>query len=177
MIESPSILWLSRLFHHRWAVPILAELYRTDGAKFITLVKHLDISKDALRRTLQSLIEQGLVVRNPGFGHPLSPEYLLTPDGMLLGKPSIELMRLIHNHQDIALRKWTLPVLLALAQGHTRFSGLRAALPGITSRALALALRDLEALDWLQRPTQGFLHYKPTAQAKAVVQALQQLIR
>ncbi|WP_337870049.1 winged helix-turn-helix transcriptional regulator [Meiothermus sp.] len=85
-------------------------------------------------------------------------------------------MQLIHNHQDIALRKWTLPVLLALAQGHTRFSGLQAALPGITSRALALALRDLEALDWLQRPTQGFLHYKPTAQAKAVVQTLQQLI-
>lgn len=175
MTEPPSTLRLSQLFHHRWTVPILAELYRTDGAKFITLVKHLDISKDALRRTLQALIEQGLVVRNPGYGHPLSPEYLLTPNGMLLGKPSIELMQLIQNHPDIALRKWTMPVLLALAQGHTRFSALRAALPGITNRALALALRDLEALGWLQRPPQATLHYKPTVQAKAVVQALQQL--
>ena len=45
--------------------------------------------------------------------------------------------------RETLLRKWSVPVLAGLADGR-RFSELRAALPGVTPRALALALRDLE---------------------------------
>ena len=58
------------LFHHRWAVPVLAELHRgAGGAKFVTLVNRLGIGRDSLRRTLAALIERGWVMPNPGHGH------------------------------------------------------------------------------------------------------------
>lgn len=44
-----------------------------------------------------------------------------------------------------------MPVLAELGVGERRFSELRQALPGITPRALALALRDLEAARFLRR--------------------------
>ena len=50
------------LFHHRWAVPILVEVYRTSGSKFVTLVKRLGASRDSVRRTLTALIEQNWVI-------------------------------------------------------------------------------------------------------------------
>ena len=71
---------LAQLFHHRWAVPVLAELHRTSGSRFVTLHRRLGIGRESLRRTLASLAEQDLVARNPGYGHPLRPEYVLTPN-------------------------------------------------------------------------------------------------
>src|SRR5947207_13068422 len=68
-----------RLFHHRWAVPVLAELRRERGSRFVTLANRIGVTRDSLRRTLSALIDDGLVERNPGYGHPLRPEYVLTP--------------------------------------------------------------------------------------------------
>ena len=51
---------------------------------------------------------------------------------------------------ETLLRKWSVPVLVELA-GPRRFSELRAALPGVTPRALALALRDLEQARLVRR--------------------------
>ena len=50
---------LLALVHFRWALPILAELQHSNGCKFVTLVMRLDLSKDALSRTLTALLEQG----------------------------------------------------------------------------------------------------------------------
>ena len=69
---------LTVLVHHRWALPVLGELYRDDGAKFVTLVHRLNVSKDSLARTLEHLRTLDLAVKNPGYGHPLRPEYVLT---------------------------------------------------------------------------------------------------
>src|ERR671939_337867 len=44
---------------------------------------------------------------------------------------------------DLGLKKWSMPVLVALGRS-TRFSELRAALPVVTPRALAIALKDLQ---------------------------------
>ena len=52
--------------------------------------------------------------------------------------------------RETLLRKWSVPVLAELRE-ERRFSELRAALPGITPRALALALRDLEAARLVRR--------------------------
>jgi DNA-binding HxlR family transcriptional regulator len=144
---------LIALFHHRWSAPVLAELRRTRGTRFVVLAKSLRVGRESLRRTLDSLIELGLVARHPGYGHPLRPEYVLTPRGDEAAVRCSRLLGLLDGDADVALKKWSLPVLVALDRP-TRFSELRDALPGITARALALALKDLEAAQLVRREVQ-----------------------
>jgi DNA-binding HxlR family transcriptional regulator len=51
---------------------------------------------------------------------------------------------------DVALKKWSLPTLVLLADEH-RFSELRRALPDITPRALTQTLKDLESAALITR--------------------------
>jgi DNA-binding HxlR family transcriptional regulator len=155
-----SIKLLIELFHHRWSAPVLAELERQKGSRFVALARTLRIPRDSLRRTLDSLAELGLVARNPGYGHPLRPEYVLTEAGRPVAQRCARLVARLDGHADIALRKWSLPVLVALARP-SRFSELRAELPGITARALAIALKDLEAAGLVERRVEPA--YPPTA--------------
>ncbi|MET0260336.1 MAG: winged helix-turn-helix transcriptional regulator [Gaiellaceae bacterium] len=146
-----SIEELIALCHHRWSAPVLAELGRTRGARFVVLVNRLGVGRASLQRTLAALVELGLVRRNPGYGHPLRPEYLLTPEGEEAAVRCARLLAAaVDGKADVLLRKWSLPVLFAL-RGNTRFSELREALPGITARALALALKDLERAELVTR--------------------------
>jgi DNA-binding HxlR family transcriptional regulator len=70
-----------RLGQGRWTVPLLAELLEQKGGRFASLLAGLGIARDSLARTLAQAIESGWVARNPGYGHPLRPEYVLTPRG------------------------------------------------------------------------------------------------
>jgi DNA-binding HxlR family transcriptional regulator len=144
---------LSALVHHRWALPILAELYRDDGCKFVTLVNRLGISRDSLSRTLEHLQTLGLAVKNPGYGHPLRPEYVLTPSGQLIGSDALKLMNQLRDLgiSEVALKKWSLPVTLAVHMGFERFSALLEVFSNLTSRALTISLRDLETNGLIQR--------------------------
>lgn len=141
----------ARLFHHRWAVPVLAELRRERGSRFVTLVNRLGVTRDSLRRTLNALVEDRLVERNPGYGHPLRPEYVLTPDGATVADVCDRLLSALDGLEDVALRKWSMPVVQALSGGPRRFSELRAALPSISARSLTLALKDLQAAALVER--------------------------
>ena len=141
-----SITDLIALFHHRWSAPVLAELARARGSRFVVLAKALGIGRESLRRTLAAL-------RNPGYGHPLRPEYLLTERGEDVAARCVRLLALLDGNADVALKKWSLPVLAAL-EHPARFSELRDALPGISARALALALKDLEAAGLVRRRVQ-----------------------
>jgi len=145
------------LFHHRWAVPVLAELHRRRGCRFVELSRGLGIAPESLRQTLAHLAELGLVERNPGYGHPLRPEYVLTGPGGPVGGRCARLEQEIAaaGAERAARRKWPLPALSVLADGSRRFSELRAALPGVTSRALALALKELEAAGLVERSVVG----------------------
>ena len=145
---------LPSLFHHRWAVPILAELERSRGARFVTLAHRLGLGRESLTRTLAALVAAGLVERNPGYGHPLRPEYVLTGAGSRLGPHAVALTEALAElgAADVGLRKWSMPVVLAVgANGGRRFSELRAALPGSTPRAMTIALKDLAAAGLLER--------------------------
>jgi DNA-binding HxlR family transcriptional regulator len=166
---------LSALVHHRWTLPILAELYRDDGCKFVTLVNRLSVSRDSLSRTLEHLQTLGLAVKNPGYGHPLRPEYVLTPSGQLIGSDALELMNHLHDLgiTEVALKKWSLPVTLAVHTGFERFSTLLEVFPGLTSRALTLALRDLETSGLIQREADST--YGLTPSGTRVAGALEQL--
>ena len=48
------------LFHHRWSIPVLAQLHRSSGSRFVTLAKGLGVSRESLRQTLGALVEAGL---------------------------------------------------------------------------------------------------------------------
>jgi len=155
-----SIEELIALCHYRWSAPVLAELGRTRGTRFVVLANRLGVGRTSLRRTLDALIELGLVRRNPGYGHPLRPEYVLTIPGEAAAERCERLLAAVDGTRDVVLRKWSLPVLLAL--GHpARFSELREALPGVTARALALALKDLERAGLVDRRVEET--YPPTA--------------
>jgi len=144
---------LVELFHNRWSVPILAELHRQRGSRFVTLARGLGVSRESLRRTLAALMESGLVGRNPGYGHPLRPEYVLTRTGEALARACRPLVDRLRDDEleEVGLKKWSMPVVFALAAGPRRFSELRDRLEGISPRALTLALKDLEAAGLVDR--------------------------
>src|SRR5579871_5190840 len=139
---------LIALYHHRWAPPALALLDDSGGARFAELQRKLGVGRESLRRALDALIELGYVRRNEGYGHPLRPEYAITDDGRAAAPLARRTAR--SATRETLLRKWSVPVLAELG-GPRRFSELRTALPGVTPRALALALRDLERAHLVRR--------------------------
>lgn len=145
---------LIALSHHRWNIPVVAELHRRSGAKFITLANGLGASRSSLSTSLSDLIDQGLVMRNPGYGHPMRPEYLLTPLGHEIGEQCLKLARLLERRDevDLAYRKWTLPLVAAIGERVKRFSEVRAALGDhATPRAITLGLKSMLSVDWAER--------------------------
>ncbi len=139
---------LIALFHHRWAAPALALLMERGGARFVELQRRLGVGRESLTRALDALVAQGLVRRDTGYGHPLRPEYLLTGKGRRAAALSTRV--LAAGDPDVLLRKWSVPILAELGESR-RFSELRATLGEITPRALALALRELEAARLVRR--------------------------
>lgn len=144
---------LDQLFHHRWTVPLLAALQRTAGAKLITLVNRLGVSRGALRQALRAAIADGWVECNPGYGHPLRPEYILTAAGANLAPRCLKLFDFLDSAglRDIGLRKWSLATLAAIDRRGLRFSQISEALPGATDRALAQTLKQVQAAGLIRR--------------------------
>jgi DNA-binding HxlR family transcriptional regulator len=172
-----------RLFHRRWAVPVLVALEKGRGAKFVTLSKTLGVGRDTLRATLEDLIDLGLVMPNPGYGHPMRPEYLLTAEGQRLAPTSGRLISTVRrlDIEPLAFRKWTMPVALVLGRDDHRFSELRDTLPGITPRALTLSLKDMQECALVRRdvyddypPVTG---YRPDRRARGLHEVLVPLAR
>jgi DNA-binding HxlR family transcriptional regulator len=164
---------LIALFHHRWAPPALALLGERGGARFVELQRRLGVGRDSLRRALDRLVELGYVARNPGYGHPLRPEYILRPRGASPAELTMRILRA--GDSETLLRKWSVPVLAEL-EHERRFSELRAALPGVTPRSLALALQELEAAGMVRREVRATrppsTAYGTTAAGRRVQRAL-----
>lgn len=146
-VDAISLAPAVRLFHHRFSVPIVAVLYADRGAKFVTLLNRTGASRDTLSDTLTHLVEGGVVARNPGYGHPMRPEYILTPFGETLGPPCVEAAKVMPGLGlfEIAVKKWPMLVVVAIGRGGARFGEIKDLLPGITPRALTSALRDLQS--------------------------------
>lgn len=143
-VKSPGPAALARLTHRRWMTPLLAHLADARGARFVVLTHALGAARPIVRVTLDEAVAQSWVRPNPGYGHPLRPEYILTNRGLALGRACTALVAALRSARfyDDGLRKWSLPVLLAI-RGGRRFSEVRAALPIATDRAIGLALKKL----------------------------------
>lgn len=150
---------LSQLASQRWLLQVLAQFQVRRGARFAELLGGIGLPRDSLARTLDSAREKGWIIPNPGHGHPLRPEYVLTEVGSavadIAGKLQARLQSLGLSAPD--LTRWSLPVLQALAGGSERFNQLERALRPATPRALSQTLQALVANDLVGREVEdGF---------------------
>ena len=134
-----------------WALPILSHLHVGVSGRQAPLLKATGASRTAFAQSMEHLISLDVLERNPGHGHPLRPEFRLTP----LGKPVAQMAHKIQTltaETDHALlrRTWTLPVLTSLAQPRY-FNDIRRSLRPITDRALSQSLRSMEDRHWVRR--------------------------
>ena len=142
---------ISHVSRHRWALPILTQLAATGGSRFTPLANELGLSRDALRRTLDALIAANLVMRNPGYGHPTRPEYVITEHGRQIAPVCARLLQELRGRglEDVVLKKWSMPVLEALST-ESRYGELRRAV-GATPRAFTFALKELVGRGLVER--------------------------
>ncbi|MDC0658259.1 winged helix-turn-helix transcriptional regulator [Leisingera sp. SS27] len=134
-----------------WAMPILSCLHSGVAGRQAPLLAASGAGRTAFAQSMDHLIEMQLIERNPGYGHPLRPEFRLTQ----LGIPAAAIAHKIYGvskeeDQPLLRRSWTLPILTSL---HTpsHFSGIKRTLPAITDRALSQSLKSMEAKSWVCR--------------------------
>lgn len=137
----------------------------------------LGLPRDSLARTMDAAIGAGWVQRNPGHGHPLRPEVILTEEGQRLATPALALAKALAQQglAPVALSRWSLPLIQGLAMGNERFNELARHLPEATPRALSQALQRLVANDLVGRSVEpGYppsTRYRLTARGLALARA------
>lgn len=135
---------LQQLGANRWAMPLMAALDRDGGIRFAVAATRLGAPRNSLARTFEHVVAAGWVLRNPGHGHPLRPEYLLTETGRTVAAGSARLMvargRLGLLPPD--LTRWTLPLIASLGTERRRFNDLLTRMTPVSPRALSLTLKQ-----------------------------------
>ncbi len=134
-----------------WAVPILSNLHTGVAGRQAPLLAATGASRTAFAQSMDHLIEIGLLERNPGHGHPLRPEFRLTPLGVRAAALAAKVHKIpTQQDHDLLRRSWTLPVLTSL---HTprHFNEIKRNLHMITDRALSQSLKSMESRNWVQR--------------------------
>jgi DNA-binding HxlR family transcriptional regulator len=144
---------LMALARHRWAMPLLADLAAHQGGRFVELLHRLALPRDSLVRTLEAAIAAGWVMRNPGHGHPLRPEYLLSRSGERMASAStgIAVAQAELGLVPGTLTRWGLPLIRAIGPGEARFNELTQALAPATPRAVSQGLQSLASHDLVER--------------------------
>jgi DNA-binding HxlR family transcriptional regulator len=144
---------LRALGANRWAIPVMALLSRQDGARFAVVARAFGLSHHSLTRCLAYLRECGWVIPNPGHGHPLRPEYLLSEAGRPVGALC---ERILESRERLGLSasdlpRWGLPLVAGLAPDWSRFGELQTRLAPVTPRALSQALQTMIGHDLVKR--------------------------
>lgn len=135
-----------------WSLHILAELHRGTAGRQAPLLAATQANRTSFGQSLKHLIALSLLERNPGHGHPLRPEFRLTPEGQKIAAIAHQVLILEAKQSDKTLlrRMWTLPI-LAVSNRPQQFSHLKSQLPTITDRALSQSLKSIEAHNWIAR--------------------------
>jgi DNA-binding HxlR family transcriptional regulator len=163
---------LVALGQHRWMVPLLAALGSSKGARFVELRHRLGLPRDSLARTIDAAIAAGWVMRNPGHGHPLRPELILTEAGVDVAEVAMKLTEAIaaQGLGPTALTRWSLPLIHVLDTGQERFNELARSLPGASPRALSQSLQKLVANDLVGRCVEA--GYPPTSRYRLTARGM-----
>ncbi|MGB7242326.1 MAG: winged helix-turn-helix transcriptional regulator [Sulfitobacter sp.] len=135
-----------------WSLNILALMYSGTPGRQAPLLAASGASRTAFAQSLGHLVDLGLLERNPGHGHPLRPEYRLTPSGTEIAAAAEKINAIAPDHGQRALlrRAWTIPV-LAVSQRPRYFSEIRNDLASVTDRALSQSLQRLQRNQWITR--------------------------
>lgn len=155
---------LRTLVAGRWLLPLLAHVAAAGGgARFAAMAAALGVSRSALAASLAALQEAGWLARNSGHGHPLRPEYVLTPAGAPV---AAFCARVMAQRERLGLgpgqlSRWSLPLIVRLDRDEARFSALRDALRPVTPRALSLTLKQMLSVDLVDRALAD--QFPPTA--------------
>ncbi|HEX8513611.1 MAG TPA: winged helix-turn-helix transcriptional regulator [Allosphingosinicella sp.] len=141
MIPKDDLRWL---IGSRWFLPLLALASREEGVRSAALVARLGISRSMLKGAIGELLGKGWLIRNPGHGHPLRPEYILTDAGRPIGAWCDRVMEERRRlGLESGLGRWALPLVGRLDRRWERFSWLEAQLGPVSPRSLSLALKQL----------------------------------
>jgi len=97
------------------------------------------------------LISLSLLERNPGHGHPLRPEFRLTPLGIKAAALANKIQGVTTKADQETLRlSWTLPVLTTLYHAQ-HFNQIKCHLNPVSDRALSKMLILLGDKNWVRR--------------------------
>jgi DNA-binding HxlR family transcriptional regulator len=145
MTSTASLQDLIILGRNRWTVALLVYLAAYRGARFVELLHRLSLSRDSLIRTLEAAKAAGWIAPNPGHGHPLRPEYILTVEGARLAVVAgkLQTAQTKIGLTPNTLTRWSLPLVRAIDKGDQRFNALTRTLAPATPRALSQGLRSL----------------------------------
>lgn len=143
---------LVKLTSRAWSLKVLALMHEGVPGRQAPLLSASGASRTTFVHSLRHLEDLGLLERNPGHGHPLRPEFRLTPAGQTLAPVAHQIETVVRDDTGaILLRKmWTVPV-LAVANKPKVFSALKRDLAPITDRALSTSLRELNNRNWIER--------------------------
>lgn len=135
-----------------WSMSILARMYLGVPGRQSLLLSSTGASRTSFTKSLTHLVDLGLLIRNPGHGHPLRPEYQLTLKGAEIGKIAATIVGVAPSDSEFALlrRSWTIPV-LAVTRIPRHFTDISSDLIAISDRALSKSLDQLQELEWLRR--------------------------
>ncbi|NKB98902.1 MAG: hypothetical protein GKR90_10475 [Pseudomonadales bacterium] len=145
------------LFQHRWAIRIVAAIAEQQGSRFTVLKHQLGVSADSLSTSLSRLIEQGWIEKNPGYGHPLRPEYILSTAGHSISADCVTFVHTTQQWHAVVYRRWSTSALVAIQNGASRFGEIQNQIQAVTPRALALGLRNLAGVNLIEREAEDRL--------------------
>jgi len=101
-----------------------------------------------MQLNLLDLIEHGWIIPNPGYGHPLRPEYVIAESQTEIASACLDVWTALIEADltELIKTKWDLPTLMVLARLGTaaRFGEIREELPTISESGLSKSLRSLE---------------------------------
>ncbi|WP_299961922.1 winged helix-turn-helix transcriptional regulator [uncultured Roseobacter sp.] len=134
-----------------WAIPIMSSLHAGIAGRQAPLLAATGASRTAFAQSIDHLISIGLLERNPGYGHPLRPEFQLTELGVSAAALANKIQSVTaERDQDLLRRSWTLPVLTAIHRP-SNFNDIKRNLRTITDRALSQSLKMMETRSWVHR--------------------------
>ncbi|MFV1592161.1 winged helix-turn-helix transcriptional regulator [Phaeobacter sp. JH20_36] len=149
------IMTLVNITSRAWAMPILSSLSSGIAGRQAPLLAATGASRTAFAQSMDHLIDLGLIERNPGYGHPLRPEFRLTQSGAAAAAIACKIHDVAcEDDRPLLRRSWTLPVLTTLHRP-SHFSDIKRNLPTVTDRALSQSLKSMEAKSWVCRSVDG----------------------